>query len=51
MVGDVGYCVVSADIQEAEPDLGDEWRNWHVDEAPVGIWKKEKEGSEGARGG
>ena len=54
MVGDVGYCVqslldVSGDLQQ-EPDLGDELRNWHMDdpelesddEAEVVVWKKKK---------
>ena len=37
MVGDVSYCVgcdmnVCDVLQEDEPDLGDEWRTWHVDD-------------------
>ena len=54
MVGDDGYCVgspinVSDDLQE-EPELGDEWRKWHMDDpgfesddvAEISVWKKRK---------
>ena len=55
MVKDVGYCVgspmdVSEDLQEAEPDFGDEWRHWHLDgpELESGgeavVWHKRKKG-------
>ena len=43
---------VSEDLQKAERDLGDESRNWHMDdrqlksddEAVVGVWKKRRKG-------
>ena len=56
MVGDVGYCVggpvdVSVDLQEEEPDVGDEWIIWHCRAWRALMWLTSVSGRKVRRGG